>query len=94
MESRTAGMYNSYSRFFLYLRVAVAIFLYAVLLSAQSGGITTKDPKAKEAMDAALKALGGMDKIGGIKSLVIKGTETSATGWSGEPGGEMKKRVP
>ena len=52
-----------------------AVFLCAVLLPAQSGGITTKDPKAKEAVDAALKAIGGTDKIGGIKSLVIRGTD-------------------
>ena len=79
------------SRFFRCLHAAVAIFSCAVLLMAQSGGITTKDPKAKAAVDTALKALGGTDKIGGIKSIVIKGTETSATGWSGVPGGEMKK---
>ena len=46
------------------------------LLSAQSGGITAKDAKAKEALDAAYKALGGADKIGDVNSLVIKGTST------------------
>jgi len=43
---------------------------------AQSGGITTKDQKAKETVNTAIKALGGADKIGGIKSLVIKGKIT------------------
>jgi len=61
-------------RFYLYFSVVAAICICVALLSAQSGGITAKDPKAKEMMDAALKALGGADKIGGIKSLVIKGT--------------------
>jgi len=48
-----------------------------MFLPAQSGGITTKDQKAKEALDAALKALGGADKIDGIKSLILKGSETA-----------------
>ena len=61
----------------LCLRATMAVSLCAVLLTAQSGGITTKDPKAKEAVDAALKALGGADKIDNIKSLIIKGTGTN-----------------
>jgi len=60
--------------FYLCLRLTAATCLCAVYLTAQTGGITTKDQKAKEAMDAALKALGGADKIGDIKSLIIKGT--------------------
>ena len=51
-----------------------AVCVCAALLTAQSGGITTKDAKAKEAVDAAIKAIGGSGKIGDIKSLVIKGT--------------------
>lgn len=43
---------------------------------AQSDGITTKDPKAKETVDAALKAIGGEDKTSSIKSIIIKGSET------------------
>ena len=65
------------------LRVAAALCLFTVFLIAQSGGITTKDQKAKETIDAAFKALGGADKVGGIKSLVLKGTETTA------PNGEI-----
>ena len=59
------------------LRVGVALAAACVcagLLMAQSGGITAKDAKAKEALSSAIKALGGADKTGGIKSLVIKGT--------------------
>ena len=59
------------------LRVGAAMAaacVCAALLTAQSGGITTKDAKAKEAVDAAIKAIGGAGKIGDIKSLVIKGT--------------------
>ena len=43
------------------------------------GGITTEDQKAKEAVDRALKVLGGADKIDGIKSLIIKGTLTTTS---------------
>jgi len=64
-------------RFFLYLNVVTPICLCAVLLMAQSSGITTKDQKAKEAVDAAIKAIGGADKIDSIKSLIIKGTYTN-----------------
>jgi len=43
--------------------------------SAQiKGSITTKDQRAKEAVDTALQVLGGKDKIDAIESLVIKGT--------------------
>jgi len=38
------------------------------------GGITTEDQKAKDAVDTALKALGGADIISDIKSLIIKRT--------------------
>ena len=70
----------------LCLRIAVAVCICAVFLTAQTtGGITTKDPGAKEAMNRALKALGGADKIGGIKSLVLSGTET--------PGGKFEIRI-
>jgi len=65
--------------FFRYLCVVTAVCLCAVFLMAQSGGITTKDPRAKEVVDAALKALGGADRIDGIKSLIIKGTLTRTT---------------
>jgi len=58
------------------LRTAAALCLCTIFLMAQSGGITTKDQGAKEAVDAALKVLGGADKIDGIKSLIIKGTQT------------------
>jgi len=59
------------------LRAAVVACLCTAFLTAQSGGITTKDPKAKETLDAALQAFGGADKIGDIKSLIIKGKATS-----------------
>ena len=42
----------------------------------QFGSITSNDQNAKAAMDAALKALGGSDKIDGIKSLILKGKTT------------------
>ena len=63
------------SRFFLCMRIAATVCLCFLVLPAQSGGITTKDQKAKEALDTAVKALGGADKIGEIKSLIIKGTQ-------------------
>jgi len=75
-------------RLSFYLRVCAAmaaVCVCAALLSAQSGGITTKDAKAKEAMDAAIKSIGGAGKIGEIKSLVIKGT------WSRLPNEEYIK---
>ena len=56
------------------LYIAVAICASAALLLAQSNGIITKDQKAKEAVDASLKAISGADKIGDIRSLVLKGT--------------------
>jgi len=65
-----------YSRFFHCMLVVAAVCFCATSLSAQSGGITTRDQESKEAMDTALKALGGVDKINSIKSLVIKGSET------------------
>jgi len=49
-----------------------------MFLTAQSNGIAIKDSKAKEAVDAAHKALGGADKVNGIKSLVMSGTGTNA----------------
>ena len=68
---------NGICLFSRFLRTAAAACICAALLTAQSGGITTKDTKSKEALSAALKALGGADKIGGIKSLVIKAKSTS-----------------
>ena len=53
-----------------------AMCVCAGFLFAQAGGITTKDAKAKEAVDAAQKALGGADKIDGIKSIILSGKET------------------
>jgi len=38
-----------------------------------ASGITAEDAQAKTAVSAALRALGGAGKIGGIESLVIKG---------------------
>ena len=69
---------NRIKGFYICLCSAMTIFLYVMLLMAQQGGITAKDPKAKEAVDAALKALGGSDKIDGIKSIIITGTGTDA----------------
>gem|GEM_PF-5962789 len=67
--------------FFRCLRIAAALCLCASLLTAQSGGIAprNKDQMALETLEAALKAMGGADKIDGIKSLIIKGTGTSKT---------------
>ena len=62
--------------FSLCLRVLTTLCLCAVFLQAQSGGIVTQDEKAKEALNAAIKGLGGADRIGSINSLVFKGTET------------------
>lgn len=62
--------------FSLCLVVVVIVCICAEILTAQNNGITTKDQKAKEALDATRKALGGADKIDGIKSLIIKGSET------------------
>ena len=61
------------------LLVAAAILVCVVFLTAQDGGIRTKDKDqaAKDAIDAAHKVLGGAEKIDGIKSLIIKGTQTS-----------------
>ena len=62
------------------ITIAFASLLMAgALLIAQSGGIAASDPVAKETMDAAIKALGGADKIGGIKSLVLNGTHRRIT---------------
>ena len=70
---------NVTKRFLLFLRTASLVFLCAVFLLAQSvGRITAKDPKAKEAVDAAIKAIGGAEKTNGIKSLIIKGTAGKA----------------
>lgn len=62
--------------FSLCLHVVVTICICAALLMAQSGVVTPKDndKTAKEAIDTALKALGGADRIDDIKSLIIKGT--------------------
>jgi len=64
------------SVFSLCLHVIIVLLLCTAFLTAQSGGITAKDQKAKEAVDAALKALGGADKIGDIKSLIFKGRQS------------------
>ena len=58
------------------MRIVATICVSAILLMAQAGGVTPKDndQKAKDAIDTALKALGGADKIDGIKSLIIKGS--------------------
>ena len=59
--------------------IAVTIFASTVLMVAQSNGINTKDQKAKEVVDASFRAIGGADKIGDIRSLVIKGTSNRLT---------------
>jgi len=46
-------------------------------MMAQSSEVFTKDEESKKVMDSALKVLGSRDKIGGIKSLILKGTEIS-----------------
>ena len=62
---------------FLFLCIIVVICGNEAILQAQSSVIKTKDQKAKETVDAALKALGGADKIEDIKSLIIKGKWTN-----------------
>ena len=64
--------------FSLCIRTVVTMCVCAVFLMAQSDSLTMKDTKSREAVDAAHKALGGADKISGIKSLIIKGTGTNA----------------
>ena len=59
---------------------AAAAYLCIALLTAQSSGIITKDQKAKEVMDTALKVLGGTDTISEVKSLILKGKERSLGG--------------
>lgn len=59
----------------IFLCIVVTIFVCAAILPAQSSEIKTKDQKAKETLNAALKALGGADKIEDIKSLIIKGKQ-------------------
>ena len=56
----------------------LTMYVCTIFLMAQSGGITAKDAKAKEALAVAHKALGGADKIDDIKSFIISGTETRA----------------
>jgi len=73
-------MIKKYSRFFLCLFITVIVYFCAAFLPSQSGEITIKDEKSKEVMAAALKALGGSDKINDIKSLVLKGSETGIGG--------------
>lgn len=68
----------------------VAMCACAVFLMAQSSGITAKDAKAKEVLDAAHKAIGGADKIGDIKSLIVKGKGTNAI-FSSMNQGPMRK---
>jgi len=64
------------SLLFLCNCIAIVICSSEVHLIAQSSDIAAKDTKAKEAADAATKAIGGAGKIGEIKSLIIKGTLT------------------
>ena len=81
MKKQSNGVKRT-GMFHLCLRSVLAvtiICLCAVFLQAQSNGITTKDAKAKEAVDAALKVIGGADKIDGIKSLLLSGTGTGAS---------------
>jgi len=67
-------------RFLYCLSAVVTISFCAAFLMSQTGGvITAKDQKAKEAVDAAIKAIGGADKIGGIKSLIFKGSQRFTT---------------
>ena len=81
MREQSSGIKRA-GIFYLCLRsvhAMAAICLCAVFLQAQSNGITTKDAKAKEVVDAAHKALGGAEKIDGIKSLILSGTGTVAS---------------
>ena len=87
---RCLSRVNVSFRFSLFLRAAAAACLCAAFLTAQSGGVETKDQMAKEAMDAALKALGGADKIGGIKSLIVKAKATT-WGFMSSKGGPWTK---
>lgn len=59
---------------FSFCFLVAAMCLSAVFLPAQSGGITANDQKAQDAIDTAIKALGGADKISDIKSLIITGS--------------------
>ena len=68
------GGFSFGSRSILAMAAVLAVCLCAALLMAQSGGVMAKDTKAKEAADAATKAIGVAGKIGEIKSLIIKGT--------------------
>ena len=63
---------------FLILRTVFTICLCASFMMAQFDGVAIRsnDKITKEALDAALNAFGGMDKINSVKSLVISGTET------------------
>ena len=59
--------------FSLCLRATVLMCLWVVFVIAQSGDIVApEDQKALEAVETALNALGGIDKIGDIKSLVVR----------------------
>jgi len=71
------------SWFYFCMCAMVAVFLCAVFMTAAADGITTKDKNAKEAVDKAIKALGGKEKIDGIKSLVIKATMRSTASQPG-----------
>jgi len=76
---------NEANRLSIFLRIAVTVCICVLFqqaqsgLHAQTGGITAKDPGAQEAMNTALKALGGADKIAEIKSLIIKGKGISTS---------------
>jgi len=78
--SRIKRIHQVFSLFYLRaITVITTLCLCAVFLPAQSNGIITKDSKAKEAVDAAHKALGGADKIDSVKSIIMSGTGTAGT---------------
>ena len=80
------------SWFYFCMCAMVAVFLCAVFMTAAADGITTKDKNAKEAVDKAIKALGGKEKIDGIKSLVIKATFNPSSS-SGLPPTDFEIRI-
>ena len=79
-------------RLLLFICVIVITFNFTGLLisQSQSSRITTKDQKAEETINVAIKALGGVDIIDDIKSLVIIGSGTNALFESGLANGFQK----
>ena len=72
--------FNMFKNWFsLSISILTVMCICAIFLPAQTGGIKANDPKAKESIEAALKALGGAEKISDIKSLILKGTITTIT---------------